>query len=1120
MLLQSWLAAWRRNASGLVARFRSRRPARRVTPVPVRPEVLESRCLLTTTTIDLASLAPAGVTLFGVDTGDFAGRAVSGIGDLNGDGYDDVLIGALNASGAGNAAGATGEAYVVFGKADWSGTPTLELSTLNGTSGFTLYGVDSVDFAGRAVSTAGDVNADGYSDLLIGAYLADGTGNSKSSSGDTYLVFGKADWSGSPTVNLGALNGTNGVTLLGADAGDQSGKAVSAAGDVNGDGYGDILIGAPGADGASNSKSAVGESYVVFGKADWSGTPTVNLGSLNGTTGVTFYGIDVEDESGRAVGSAGDVNGDGYADIIIGAPVSDGQGNLTSIAGESYVIFGKANWSGTPTVNLSSLNGTTGFTLFGVDREDSSGTAVSGAGDVNGDGFADIIIGAPVADGIGNVLDSDAGESYVVFGKASWTATPSVLLSSLNGTTGFKVYGVSPVVDLGDENFITMFSNSGNAVAGLGDVNGDGYDDVLISAVFAQGLIPGSANHGQNYVIYGKADWSATATMLTTDLDGTNGFTIYGADSNDQSGYSSSGAGDFNGDGFSDLLIGAPNGAGPAEVNSSTGEAYVVFGGDFTSSVTHDGTAAGETLTGSSGADKIVGGGGNDQLNGGGGADVLYGGAGDDVITVTSTDFARVNGGHGNDTLKLSGSGLSLDLTTLAGNKLQNIELIDIRGSGANTLVLNPLEVLNLTQGSNANHTGNTLRVRRDANDTVTMGTGWTQGANESVGGLTYQVYTQGAARLLLEVPGQAPLDVSLSIDQSTIAEAAGTATITATLLDSASVDVTVTLSFTGTATFPGDYTRSAAQIVITAGNTTGSVTVTAVSDSSVEANESISVSITGVTNDLGFGAGAVTTQILDDDNHAPVFTTSATSSIPENTTAVLTVVAEDTDVPAQTVTYSLTGGADQDRFTITSGGVLTFKAAPDFEVPTDAGANNVYEVQVTADDGFGKTAVQNLTVTVTDVDDVAQVDLDLGGQQTITWINKQDPVTVLPAIVVTTSGNLAGTTLTISMDARGSKKKPADMLSIPSTGSLGSTTALVYADGRLTQVITLNENATQAGIQAVLRGIKFSTKGAGFKGATRKLDVTLSVPSGSTEKVSQTINVVKKVPKAPRSRN
>ena len=72
----------------------------------------------------------------------------------------------------------------------------------------------------------------------------------------------------------------------------------------------------------------------------------------------------------------------------------------------------------------------------------------------------------------------------------------------------------------------------------------------------------------------------------------------------------------------------------------------------------------------------------------------------------------------------------------------------------------------------------------------------------------------------------------------------------------------------------------------------------------------------------------------------------------------------------------------------------------------------------------------------------------------------------------------------------------------------------------RLTQVITLNENATQAGIQAVLRGIKFSTKGAGFKGATRKLDVTLSVPGGSTEKVSQTINVVKKVPKAPRSRN
>ncbi len=1108
MLLQSWLAAWRRNAARLVSRFhglQGRRPARRMSVTPVLPEVLESRCLLTTATIDLGSLAPGGVTLYGVDTGDFSGRAVSGIGDINGDGYDDVLIGALNSGGAGNATAGAGEGYVVFGKPDWSGTPALELSTLNGTNGFILYGTDVADFAGGAVAAGGDVNGDGFNDLLISAYRADGAGNAKSNSGETYVVFGKSNWTA--TVNLSSLNGTNGVTLLGIDAGDFAGKALSAAGDVNGDGFGDILIGAPGGDGASNAKDSSGESYVVFGKADWSATATVSLSTLNGTTGFTLFGVDVDDQAGRAVGSAGDVNGDGFSDIIIGAPISDGATNLTSLAGESYVVFGKANWSTTPTVSLSSLNGTTGFTLFGIDREDASGTSVNGAGDVNGDGFDDIIIGAPVADGVANVLESDAGESYVVFGKATWTAT--LALSSLNGTNGFIIYGVAPI----DANEFTVHSNSGTVVAGIGDLNGDGYDDVLIGAPFAADATLESTNNGQSYVVYGKADWSATPTLVTSALDGTNGFTVYGAELNDQSAKWVSGAGDFNGDGFVDLLIGAPNGDGSTEDNFNSGESYVVFGGDFTSSATQVGTSAGETLSGTSGIDKLVGAGGNDQLLGGGGADVLYGGSGDDVITVTSTDFARVNGGNGNDTLKLSGSGLTLDLTTLANNKLRNIEAIDIRGNGANTLVLNTLEVLNITQGSNPDHTANTLRVRRDANDTVTMGTGWVLGANTTVGGLTYQVYTQGAARLLLEVPGQSIPDVALSINHASIAEDLGTASVTATLQDPSNVDVTVTLSFSGSASFPGDYSRSNTQIVIPAGSLTGSITLTAVSDTDVEPTDTITVGISSVSGGLEFAPGTVSTQILDDDNHAPEFTTPDATSIPENTTAVLTVIALDTDLPAQTVTYSLTGGADKNLFSITSGGVLTFKAAPDFEAPADAGANNVYEVQVTADDGFGKTTTQNISVTVTDVDDIAQANLDLE-EQTITWINKQAPVTVLPQVVVTTSGNLAGTTLTITMNAIGSKKKSADVLTIPSTSSIGATSGQVYANGKLTLVVTLKEGASEEAIQAVLRGIKFSTKGKGLSTPSRKLDVTLSVPGGATDHVSQTITVVKKAPK------
>lgn len=1104
MLLQSWLANWRRSADRLISQLPSRRRVRPFSVLPASSEMLELRCLLTTATIDLGNLAPNGITLNGVDLDDRAGWSVSGIGDINADGYDDVLIGAINAAGAGNATSASGEAYVVFGKADWSATPTLELSALNGANGFLLNGAGASDFAGGSVSGAGDVNADGFADFLVGAYLGDGVGNAKTSSGETYLVFGKATWTAA--LNMSTLNGTTGVILYGADAGDQSGKAVSGAGDVNGDGFADFLIGAAGGDGSDNSKDASGETYLVFGKADWSATPTVTLGSLNGTTGVTFFGSVKEDASGKSVGDAGDVNGDGFADIIIGAPDADGPSNITTISGETYVVFGKANWSGTPTVNLGALNGTTGFVLNGVNSNDSSGTSVDGAGDVNGDGFDDIIIGAPAANGIDNVLDSTKGESYVVFGKASWSATSSVNLSSLNGTNGFIVYGV------------TMNDSVGTSVHGIGDLNGDGLDDILISAMYAAGLDPESLNHGQSYVIYGKADWSAIPTLLTSALDGSNGFTVYGAASGDMSGKWASGVGDFNGDGFADIMIGAAV-ASPTPERSRAGITYVVFGGDFTASTTDVGTSAGETLTGTAAVDKLVGAGGNDTLVGGGGADVLYGCAGDDIITVTSTGFARIDGGNGNDTLKLIGSGLNLDLTTLADGKLSNVELLDIRGSGANTLTLNALEVLNLTQGSNSSHTANTLRVRRDSNDTVNMGTGWTQGANTVVGGLTYQVFTLGQARLLLEVFGLTPMDVSLSIDHGTIAENQGTATITATLLDPANGDVTITLGFGGSAGFPSDYSRTATQIVIPSGQTTGSITLTAVSDGDVEMTETISVNITSVTGGLEFSTTAVSTQIIDDDNHAPVFDSESTANVPENTTAVVTVVALDTDTPAQTVTYSITGGVDKDLFNITSGGVLTFKAAPDFETPKDVGANNTYQVQVTANDGFGATAAQDLTITVTDVDDVPTVDLDLGGPQTITWIKKQAPVTVLPALVVSASGNLVGSTLTISMVAPGSKKKAADMLTVLGS-SIGTTTGQSYDGQKITQVITLNQNATAASIQALLRSIKFSTKGKGLNLPTRQLVVSIAVNGGATETVSQSITVVKKVPKAPKQRD
>ena len=132
---------------------------------------------------------------------------------------------------------------------------------------------------------------------------------------------------------------------------------------------------------------------------------SINLSSLNGSTGFRLDGVSASDASGSSVASAGDVNGDGFADLIIGAPGADPNGN--SYSGSSYVVFGKASGF-TSGINLSSLNGTTGFRLDGVASSDYSGASVASAGDVNGDGFTDLIVGAYGADPNGSSSGSRA----------------------------------------------------------------------------------------------------------------------------------------------------------------------------------------------------------------------------------------------------------------------------------------------------------------------------------------------------------------------------------------------------------------------------------------------------------------------------------------------------------------------------------------------------------------------------------------------------------------------------------------------------------------------------------------------------------------------------------------
>lgn len=317
-----------------------------------------------------------GFSITGANIDDYSGTSVSNAGDFNGDGYDDFVIGSPKGY----------ISYVIYGSASGNYNQNIDLKLLTVNQGFSFYGGME---NGYYVSSAGDMNGDGYSDVIIGV-------PNKNDAGKCFVLFGAS--SGLTNVAFDSLPSNRGFSIVSGINCDPNigecdvlGRAVSSAGDVNGDGIDDIMVGVYGAGDA-------GIIYIIYGKT--TGLSNFILSTLTFSQGYCIIGS-VKDSNlygkywiGLYLSNAGDINNDGYDDIILSAPTTHSTPqNLNS--GTIFVIYGSEIRLSNIVINhdfcIHSIS--QGFCIYGVNVSDFSGTSLSSIGDVNGDGYDDILIG-------------------------------------------------------------------------------------------------------------------------------------------------------------------------------------------------------------------------------------------------------------------------------------------------------------------------------------------------------------------------------------------------------------------------------------------------------------------------------------------------------------------------------------------------------------------------------------------------------------------------------------------------------------------------------------------------------------------------------------------------------